>query len=121
MDTITDIQNKELYSLDTQRDTYIFMCCNIRDKRVACGNRLETDSVYEYFRLAINQKRPLLKEGRIVKVNKSGCLSRCADGPNIVIFPENIWYNYANTQDIDEIISEHLILGKVVKRLQVIR
>ena len=104
-------------SINIERDTYIFMCANTRDKRKACANCIAVDSIYEYFRQAINASRDQFKDHRIVKVNKSGCLSRCADGPNIVIFPENIWYTYATTEDIDEIINKHLIQGKLVKRL----
>ena len=34
---------------------------------------------------------------------------RQALGPMLVVYPEGIWYQYANTDDIDEIIESHLI------------
>jgi (2Fe-2S) ferredoxin len=38
----------------------------------------------------------------------------------MVIYPEAIWYTFVDLEDIDEIISEHLQQGKLVKRLQVV-
>jgi len=52
-----------------------------------------------------------------VRINKAGCLDRCADGPCLVIYPEGVWYTYVDQRDIDEIIDLHLLGGKVVERL----
>jgi (2Fe-2S) ferredoxin len=35
-----------------------------------------------------------------------------------VIYPEGVWYQYHNTNDIDEIIQQHLIEGRTVERLK---
>ena len=53
-----------------------------------------------------------------VRVNKAGCLDRCAAGPVAVVYPEGVWYTYVDEQDIDEIIEEHLQRGRVVERLR---
>ena len=52
-----------------------------------------------------------------VRINKAGCLERCEEGPVIVIYPEETWYTYIDKEDIDEIIEEHLVHGRVVERL----
>jgi len=52
-----------------------------------------------------------------VRVNKSGCLDRCAGGPVVVVYPEAVWYSYVDNADIDEIVDEHLTHGRVVERL----
>src|ERR1700731_1106874 len=36
-----------------------------------------------------------------IRVNASGCLDRCELGPNMVIYPEGVWYHYDNTEDVD--------------------
>jgi (2Fe-2S) ferredoxin len=36
----------------------------------------------------------------------------------IVLYPEGVWYTFVDEEDLDEIITEHLLNGKVVKRLQ---
>jgi (2Fe-2S) ferredoxin len=35
------------------------------------------------------------------------------------VYPEGVWYTYVDREDIDEIIEEHLLNGRVVKRLQI--
>lgn len=103
--------------MNTTEDTYLFICCNVRDTKKACGNHQDMDALYAYFKQTLREKRSEWKEGRIVKVNKSGCLGRCAEGPNIVIFPDNVWYTYQTKDDINEIIEEHIIHGRKVERL----
>jgi (2Fe-2S) ferredoxin len=35
------------------------------------------------------------------------------------VYPDNVWYQYIDEDDVDEIITEHLIGGNAVKRLQI--
>jgi (2Fe-2S) ferredoxin len=53
------------------------------------------------------------------RVNKAGCLGRCEEGPVLVVYPEAVWYRYADTVDVEEIIQTHLVNGRIVKRLQI--
>ena len=52
-----------------------------------------------------------------VRVNKAGCLDRCAAGPVAVVYPEGTWYSYVDANDVDEIVESHLKNGKIVHRL----
>ncbi len=52
-----------------------------------------------------------------VRANQSGCLDQCEHGPNLVIYPEAIWYGGVALADVDEIIESHIIGGKPVERL----
>ena len=52
-----------------------------------------------------------------MRVNKAGCLDRCAGAPVAVVYPEGVWCTYVDAQDIDEIIDSHLVDGRVVERL----
>ena len=52
-----------------------------------------------------------------VRVNKAGCLDRCAGGPVAVVYPEAVWYTFVDADDIDEIVDSHLQNGQVVERL----
>ena len=52
-----------------------------------------------------------------VRVNKAGCLDRCAGGPVAVVYPEEVWYTYVDNADIDEIVDSHLKNGQIVERL----
>ena len=54
-----------------------------------------------------------------VRINEAGCLDRCDEGPVLVVYPEQVWYSYVDEEDIDEIIDEHLVNGRVVDRLRI--
>ena len=53
------------------------------------------------------------------RINKAGCMDRCELGPVMVVYPEEVWYTYVDEKDIDEIIDEHLVNGRVVERLRI--
>ena len=53
-----------------------------------------------------------------VRFQEAGCLERCGEGPVLVVYPEAVWYTYVDQTDIDEIIDEHLVNGRVVERLK---
>jgi (2Fe-2S) ferredoxin len=54
-----------------------------------------------------------------VRANKSGCLDQCEHGPNIVVYPEGIWYGGVKPEDVTEIIESHIINGIPVARLRI--
>ncbi len=60
---------------------------------------------------------PLL-DGNSKGVNNSGCLDQCGHGPNVVIYPDNIWYSHLTIEDVPIIVQEHLINGRPVERLR---
>ncbi len=53
-----------------------------------------------------------------VRVNHSGCLDQCGHGPNVVVYPEGVWYSHLTVEDVPEIIEDHLIGGRPVERLR---
>ncbi len=95
---------------------HLFFCTNIRDDGVCCQ---EHDAA-EMRTYAKRKTKELGIAGQGgVRVNKAGCLDRCSEGPVIVVYPDAVWYTYETQGDVDEIIDEHLIKGRVVKRLQI--
>lgn len=52
-----------------------------------------------------------------VKVVITGCFGLCAEGPIIVVYPEGVMYTMVKVEDVEEIVNEHLIKGRPVKRL----
>ena len=52
-----------------------------------------------------------------VRVNNSGCLDQCGHGPNLVIYPENVWYSHVTREDAEVIFTEHIQGGRPVQRL----
>lgn len=96
---------------------HIFFCNNIRKDDKPCCSKFNAKEFYRYTKDKCRELK-IMGENQI-GVSESRCLGRCGVGAKIVIYPDNIWYQYNNTHDIDEIIAKHLIKGQVVKRLQI--
>ena len=52
-----------------------------------------------------------------VKVVKTGCFGLCALGPVVIVYPEGSFYSRVKPEDVKEIVDEHLLKGRIVKRL----
>ncbi len=52
-----------------------------------------------------------------VKVVQTGCFGLCALGPVVIIYPEGTFYSRVEEKDVAEIVSEHLLKGRLVERL----
>jgi (2Fe-2S) ferredoxin len=94
---------------------HIFFCLNERKNGEACC--AQHDAMAGFDRCKQRVKEAGLSGPGQVRVNKAGCLDRCAAGPVAVVYPEAVWYSFVDAQDIDEIVESHLKNGKVVERL----
>ncbi len=52
-----------------------------------------------------------------IKVVRTGCFGLCALGPIMIVYPEGCFYSEVKVDDIPEIVEEHLLKGRIVKRL----
>jgi len=95
---------------------HVFFCTNLREDGVPCCGARGAQELRDYAKRRLRAFESILP-GK-VRVNSAGCLDRCSAGPVLVIYPEGIWYTYADRKDIDEIIEEHIVHGRVVARLQ---
>ena len=96
-------------------ERHIFFCLNERKNGEECCAQHHAQEGFD-------RCKQLVKEAGLngpgkVRVNKAGCLDRCAAGPVAVVYPEGVWYSYVDAQDIDEIVESHLVKGVVVTRL----
>ncbi|MEK9896871.1 MAG: (2Fe-2S) ferredoxin domain-containing protein [Burkholderiaceae bacterium] len=106
-------------SLPTQSSPYyqrhIFFCLNQRDNgQAACADHA-ANRAFAHCKAQV-KALGLAGVGQ-VRVNKAGCLDRCAGGPVAVVYPEGTWYTYVDEHDIDDIVQQHLRDGQVVTRL----
>ena len=97
-------------------EKHIFICCNQREPghpRGCCdpagGAELQK---------AFKEKLKTRGLKAQVRANKSGCLDQCEHGPNLVVYPEGVWYGGVTLADVDEIIESHLVGGRPVERLR---
>jgi (2Fe-2S) ferredoxin len=96
---------------------HVFFCVNQRANGEACCNDHDAEGVRNYAKQRIKELG-LSGSGK-VRINSAGCLDRCEEGPVIVVYPEEIWYTYIDKSDIDEIIEEHIMNGRIVERLRI--
>lgn len=95
-------------------DAHVFVCCNRRadgHRRGSCA-AAGSEKLRDYMKA--RAKELGLKR---LRVNQAGCLDRCEFGPAIVIYPEGVWYRAATNEDVDEILSAHLVAGGRATRL----
>ena len=95
---------------------HIFFCLNQRDNGQACCADHRAREAFDHCKAAV--KRAGLTGPGGVRVNKAGCLDRCAGGPVAVVYPDATWYTFVDQHDIDEIVERHLGKGEVVERLR---
>lgn len=95
---------------------HVFFCCNQREPGDTCCNDHKASVMQVYAKDRIGALG--LKGRGKVRINKAGCLDRCDEGPVLVVYPDNVWYTYVDQEDIDEIIEEHLVHGRIVSRLR---
>ncbi len=95
-------------------ERHIFFCLNQREGENACAQH-GAQAGFEHCKVRVKKEGLAGKGG--VRVNKAGCLDRCAGGPVAVVYPEAVWYTYVDQHDIDEIVDSHLKQGQVVERL----
>ncbi len=96
-------------------ERHIFFCLNERANGEACCAQQQAQQGFERCKAQV-KAQGLAGPGK-VRVNKAGCLDRCAAAPVAVVYPEGVWYTYVDAADIDEIVESHLKNGRVVERL----
>lgn len=96
-------------------ERHIFFCLNQRSGGEECCANHRAQEGFDRCKLQV-KAAGLAGPGK-VRVNKAGCLDRCAAGPVAVVYPEAVWYSYVDASDIDEIVESHLKNGQVVERL----
>jgi (2Fe-2S) ferredoxin len=96
-------------------ERHIFFCLNKRTNGENCCADHDAQAAFDRCKSQV-KAQGLHGPGK-VRVNKAGCLDRCAAGPVAVVYPEAVWYTYVDQQDIDEIVESHLKNGRVVERL----
>lgn len=95
-------------------EKHVFICTNQRKEgeRKSCGEECGMELVKTF--------KKVLKEKGLkgsIRAQRAGCLDACDYGPSMVVYPEGIFYGGVKTEDVNEIVDEHLISNRPVKRL----
>ena len=94
---------------------HIFVCTNQREAGHPRGSCDPSGSgeLHQLFKKGVAVRG---LKGK-VRANKAGCLDQCEHGPNVVIYPEAVWYGHVTPADVDEILDS--LGGKPVERLMI--
>ena len=79
----------------------VFVCLNEREAGACCAHR-NSGTIHAQLKAAIKE-RGLNTQ---VRISRSGCMNRCGQGPNIMIFPDNVWYSGVAEADVSQILDE---------------
>lgn len=96
---------------------HVFCCLNVREDGANCCTQHGAEQAFDYMKAQV-KKLHLNGKGK-VRINRAGCLDRCAQGPLLVVYPQAVWYTFVDNADVDEIIERHLRHGEIVERLLV--
>ncbi len=88
-----------------------------RSHVLVCGGTGCTSSGSQKIVEALEKEIKANKLETEVQIVKTGCFGLCALGPVMIVYPEGTFYSRVNAEDIPEIVSEHLVKGRVVTRL----
>ena len=95
---------------------HIFFCLNQRSGGEACCADQGAQAAFDRCKQQVKAQGLAGVGG--VRVNKAGCLDRCAGGPVAVVYPDEVWYTFVDAADVDEIVESHLKNNRVVERLR---
>jgi len=105
----------DLQPLKSYYERHVFFCLNERKNGEQCCAQYQAQQAFDHCKTQV-KAAGLAGPGQ-VRVNKAGCMDRCAAGPVLVVYPEAVWYTYMDNADIDEIVESHLKNGQVLERL----
>lgn len=95
-------------------DKHIFICNNQRAEgtRPSCGHDTGLELVAAF-------KKAIKDRGlnTTIRAQKAGCLDACEWGPSLVVYPDAIFYKNVTLADVEEIVEEHIVNNRPVKRL----
>ncbi len=88
-----------------------------RSHVLVCGGTGCTSSGSEQIIAELEKEIKAVGLAEEVNVVRTGCFGLCALGPIMIVYPEGSFYSRVKPEDIKEIVDEHLLKGRIVKRL----
>ena len=78
---------------------HVFVCTNDRGGSAKSCADGQSSSLRQALKTKVRERG---LKGR-VRISQGGCMGLCADGPNVIIYPQKIWFSKAALEDADDI------------------
>ena len=92
---------------------HVFVCDQKKPEGAPCCSARGSLAIVEALRREVAARNL----AGSVAVTTCGSLGLCENGPNLVVYPEGVWYSHVAASDVPEIVTEHLEKGRPVARL----
>ena len=89
----------------------------IRAHVLICGGTGCTSSGSKTLQAAFNSSLEKFGLTEEIKMVQTGCFGLCALGPIVIVYPDGTFYSRVTPEDVDTIVEEHLLKGRIVDRL----
>ena len=89
----------------------------IRAHVLICGGTGCTSSGSKTLQEAFNKNLEKFGLTEEIKMVQTGCFGLCALGPIVIVYPDGTFYSRVTPEDVEEIVEEHLLKGRIVNRL----
>jgi (2Fe-2S) ferredoxin/predicted O-methyltransferase YrrM len=92
---------------------HVYVCDQQKPEGVPCCTARGSRGMIEELRREVGAQG-LANE---VQITTCGSLGVCERGPNMVVYPEGVWYSGVRAEDVREIVDSHFRQGRPVSRL----
>ena len=101
---------------------HVFVCTG---KSCSAVESAEVKSAFEHELKARGLQYGTVKKGRnpngTVVLTECGSVGFCAVGAAVMVYPDGVWYAQVRAADVPEIVEEHIVNGRPVERLALLR
>ena len=80
----------------------LLVCINKRKPQEVCCSHRDSEAIAAALKARVKD----LGLTRAVRVSKSGCQDLCAKGPNVMVFPDYVWYHGVSIADVERIVQD---------------